>query len=69
MLGLGPQEIFFILVFALIIFGPQKLPEIAKSVGKGLNAFKKATNSITDEIKQATTLEDEPEDTPKTKKA
>ena len=51
--SLGMQEIIIIFVLALIIFGPRKLPDIGKSLGKGLAEFKKASN----ELKQ--TWEDE----------
>lgn len=51
--SLGMQEIVIIFVLALIIFGPRKLPELGKSLGKGLAEFKKASN----ELKQ--TWEDE----------
>ncbi len=44
--NLGPAEILVILVVALIVFGPKKLPEIGKSIGKGLREFKKASNEI-----------------------
>jgi Tat protein translocase TatB subunit len=51
---LGAQEIFLILVVALIVFGPRKLPEIGKSVGKMLAEFRKASNdfkrTIEDEV-------------------
>ena len=51
--SLGMQEIVIIFVLALIIFGPRKLPELGKTIGKGLAEFKKASN----ELKQ--TWEDE----------
>ncbi|MGA2260186.1 MAG: twin-arginine translocase TatA/TatE family subunit [Acidobacteriota bacterium] len=44
--SLGMQEIIVIFVLALIIFGPRKLPEIGKSLGKGLAEFKKASNEL-----------------------
>ncbi len=51
---LGGPEIFLILVVALIVFGPRKLPEIGKSVGKMLAEFRKASNdfkrTIEDEV-------------------
>ncbi|MHB9148371.1 MAG: twin-arginine translocase TatA/TatE family subunit [Candidatus Amoebophilus sp.] len=41
---MNPTELIIILVIALIIFGPGKLPELGKSLGKGINEFKAATN-------------------------
>ncbi len=45
---LGMQEIVLILVIILIVFGPKKLPEIAKELGKAYREFKKASANITD---------------------
>ena len=44
--SLGMQEIIVIFVLALIIFGPRKLPELGKTLGKGLSEFKKASNEL-----------------------
>src|SRR5436190_23992871 len=44
--NLGFQEMIVILVIALIVFGPKKLPELGKSLGKGIREFKKATNDL-----------------------
>jgi TatA/E family protein of Tat protein translocase len=44
--SLGWQEIAFIFIIALIVFGPRKLPEIGKTIGKGLAEFKKASNEL-----------------------
>jgi Tat protein translocase TatB subunit len=52
---LGGQEILFILVIALIVFGPRKLPEIGKSIGRMMAEFRKASNDF------RRTLEDEVE--------
>lgn len=49
----GTMEIFMILVVALIVFGPQKLPEMGKSLGKAIREFRSAGSEIQDEIKKA----------------
>ena len=41
MFGLGTQELMIILVVALVLFGGSKLPELARSLGKSMNEFKK----------------------------
>jgi sec-independent protein translocase protein TatB len=46
MLGLGIQEIIIILVVALIVIGPKKLPELARGLGKAMREFRSATNDI-----------------------
>lgn len=54
---LGFPELILIFVAALLIFGPKKLPELGKSLGKGLREFKRATEDIKsnweDQIKDA----------------
>lgn len=47
-------EIFIILLVVFIIFGPQKIPEIARWLGKGVYEIKKATNEIKEEINKET---------------
>jgi len=55
--GIGTGEILLILVVALIIWGPGRLPEIARTLGKTVRAFKKAsfdlTTAVTREIEQS----------------
>ncbi len=46
--NIGPGELLFILVFALIIFGPGKLPEVAKGLGKAISDFRRASQGLTD---------------------
>jgi sec-independent protein translocase protein TatA len=46
MFGIGLPELLIILVVALIVFGPKKLPDLAKSLGKGMAEFKKVTDEF-----------------------
>jgi sec-independent protein translocase protein TatA len=54
----GVWEIVLILVVALIIFGPAKLPELGRSIGKGIREFKQATK----DLGRSMALDDEPEE-------
>ncbi|MGI6514142.1 MAG: twin-arginine translocase subunit TatB [Syntrophomonadaceae bacterium] len=56
--NIGPWELVLVLVIALIIFGPGKLPEVARSVGKGINEFKRATNEVKQQVQEAVSLDD-----------
>jgi len=48
--GMGPLEILVILIVALMIFGPGKLPQLARNLGRGVAALRKATKDLTDEM-------------------
>ncbi len=50
MFGMGVPEILLILALALIIIGPKKIPDLAKSLGKALGEFKRATSDFKDAI-------------------
>lgn len=49
MFGLGAPELIILLIIILIIFGPGKLPEIGKSIGRGIKEFKSASENRNDE--------------------
>ncbi len=63
MFGLGPQEVILILVIALIIFGPKKLPEIGKSIGNGLRELKKASRDVMNTIEEPDIDQDQKKET------
>ena len=44
--SLGMPELIVIFIIALVVFGPRKLPELGKSLGRGIAEFKKATNEL-----------------------
>lgn len=52
--NLGMSELILILVIALVIFGPRKLPEVGKSLGKTFNEFRRASLSSISEVNSAT---------------
>ena len=54
MFGVGMTEIVVILVIALLIFGPNKLPELARSLGKGFGEFRRASFDLRQSIMEAT---------------
>ena len=59
--GVGLPEVTVILILALLIFGPKKLPELGKQLGKTLNSLKKASNEFQNEIDQVMNEEDKDE--------
>ncbi len=58
-MNLGMPEILIILVIVLILFGPKKLPELARGLGQSIREFKKGASEIKQEFEQAVDLEPE----------
>ncbi|MDE0886675.1 MAG: twin-arginine translocase TatA/TatE family subunit [Myxococcota bacterium] len=56
MFGIGIQELAIVCVVALLVFGPKRLPEVARSLGKGLSEFRRASN----DLKQSFNLDADP---------
>ncbi len=70
MFGLGGQELLLILFVVLLFFGPSKLPELARGLGKGMREFKKAQADLENEFNKAvdTVASKDEEDTSAKKK-
>jgi sec-independent protein translocase protein TatA len=60
----GPGEIIILLVVALLVFGPKKLPEMGRSIGRGMREFKSSISSVTGDEDDEVSPE-LPDETPK----
>ena len=58
MFGIGMPEMILILAVALIVIGPKKLPDLAKSLGKAMGEFKKATSDLKESMQIDTELKE-----------
>jgi TatA/E family protein of Tat protein translocase len=56
---IGMPELIIILVIALIIFGPRKLPELGRSLGRSINEFKKASNELRSTLEEEIRVEEQ----------
>ena len=56
--SIGGTEILVIMVIALLVFGPRKLPELGKPLGRGLSEFKRASNDLKRSLEDELSLEE-----------
>ena len=61
----GGQEIFLVLIIALVLFGGAKIPELMRGLGKGINEFKKAKDGLYDDLNDDKKPEDQKKRGPK----
>jgi sec-independent protein translocase protein TatA len=57
--SLGMPELIVIFVIALVVFGPRKLPELGRSLGRGIAEFKKATSELQNTLEQEINADEE----------
>jgi Tat protein translocase TatB subunit len=60
MLNIGPQELLIVLIIALVVVGPQRLPELGRTIGKALREFRKIQDDVKDTLKFDLNADPEP---------
>ena len=68
LLGIGGQELIFIALVILLLFGGKKIPELMKGLGKGVKSFKDGMNGIDETVEETVSLENKKSNTEKRKK-
>ncbi len=58
LLGIGTQEILFIALVVLLLFGGKKIPELMKGLGKGVKSFKDGVNGIEESVKESASADE-----------
>ena len=59
--GIGPLEIGLVLLIVLLLFGAKRIPEIARSLGRGIKEFKKGVREVENEMNEPAEKEETPE--------
>ena len=65
LLGIGGQELIFIALVILLLFGGKKIPELMKGLGKGAKSFKDGMNGIDETVEETVSLENKKSNTEK----
>ena len=65
LLGIGGQELIFIALVILLLFGGKKIPELMKGLGKGVKSFKDGMNGIDETVEETVSLENNKSNTEK----
>ena len=65
LLGIGGQELIFIALVILLLFGGKKIPELMKGLGKGVKSFKDGMNGIDETVEETVSLENKKSNTEK----
>ena len=65
LLGIGGQELIFIALVILLLFGGKKIPELLKGLGKGVKSFKDGMNGIDETVEETVSLENKKSNTEK----